>query len=765
MIIESLYIKSFGKLDNVTINLSDGVNILRGENEAGKSTVCSFIRFVFYGLAGRGAEEKQRYISWNSSSASGYAIVSSGGRRYRIEREAICTGDSEGKLSIRERSAVIDTELSTAVFRGQNAGEVFFGVPADVFESTVYVGQIGDSRIGGRPLAEAAENILFSASESVNAKKAIKKLDDARVYLLYKNKRGGKIAELEAKKAELSERLEKARAESGDIIFLEGTQRELSEKTEKSKKRLAECSKELDTFEKYSTRQVYLTRKEEAAKLREMEQSAEKNRLCEKHGGVPVYSDDYITSLEELSRRLETTTARYDAACSALDEANRKIIDMSEKIEVFRRLGSRGDKRDRIVDNINAGNKMSKTLKTVAVIMAVLTFIFAAICIISLVKAYSYATIFAVLACVSIIASIALFVISKSKHKIMLRDCSTFGCRSYEEFDELVKAAGRDEAVLTLITETKDKAEVNAKKAADELDATNSKIVSVLTQASFTIETSTRLSLSEALKICRKEKSEYEKLKIMLESQRQKVRELDDKLRSCDESYLREALTGTYDEEKMKTFDAKSAKRNYDFLQNSIGAMTEKLAQTEKELAVLNATVQRPTEISETLLAVEHELDVLREKFDAYVMAIDAIEAAGGKLREGISPKIAKSASAIMSKLSCGKYSEIGIDPDFAMTFTDGASTHTADYFSAGTSDIAYISLRIALMEVLFTKSKPPLIFDESFARTDDARLPAALKLISEGLEGCSSQSLIFTCHGREERAMAALGNYNLIRL
>ncbi len=765
MIIESLYIKSFGKLDNVTINLSDGVNILRGENESGKSTVCNFIRFVFYGLAGRGAEEKQRCISWNSSSAGGYAIVLSGGRRYRIEREAICTGEADGRLSVRERSAVIDTELSTAVFRGQNAGEVFFGVPADVFESTVYVGQIGDSRVGGRPLAEAAENILFSASESVNAKKAIKKLDDARVYLLYKNRRGGKIAELEAKKAELSERLEKAQAESGDIIFLEGTQRELTEKTEKSKKRLAECSKELDTYEKYSTRQVYLTRKEEAVKLREMEQSAEKSRLCEKHGGIPVYSDEYITSLEELSRRLETATARYDAACSALDEANRKIIDMSEKIEVFRRLGSKGDKRDRIVDNINSNHSVSATLKTVAVIMAVLTLIFAAVCVFSLVKAYSYATIFAVLACVSIIASIALFVVSKSKHKRMLCDCSTFGCGSYEEFDELVKAAGRDEAVLTLITETKDKAEVNAKKAADELDATNSKIVSVLTQASFAMETSTRLSLSEALKICRREKSEYEKLKIMLESQRQKVRELDDKLRSCDESYLREALTGTYDEEKMKAFDVKSAKRNYDFLQNSIGAMTEKLAQTEKQLAVLNATVQRPTEISEALLAVEHELDVLREKFDAYVMAIDAIEAAGGKLREGISPKIAKSASAIMSKLSCGKYSEIGIDPDFAMTFTDGASTHTADCFSAGTSDMAYISLRLALMEVLFTKSKPPLIFDESFARTDDTRLSAALTLISEGLEGCSSQSLIFTCHGREERAMASVGNYNLIRL
>lgn len=47
MIIESIYIKNFGKLADMKINLSDGVNILRGENESGKSTLCAFIRFVF----------------------------------------------------------------------------------------------------------------------------------------------------------------------------------------------------------------------------------------------------------------------------------------------------------------------------------------------------------------------------------------------------------------------------------------------------------------------------------------------------------------------------------------------------------------------------------------------------------------------------------------------------------------------------------------------------------------------------------------------
>lgn len=148
----------------------------------------------------------------------------------------------------------------------------------------------------------------------------------------------------------------------------------------------------------------------------------------------------------------------------------------------------------------------------------------------------------------------------------------------------------------------------------------------MLTEACFTIESSTRFSLSNAIKICRDEKSELEKLGIMLEGQREKVSELENKLRSYDEAYLRDALTSVYDEEKMKSFDEKAAKRNYDFLSKSIDAMTEKLTETEKELAVLNATVKRPTEISEALISTEHELRELTEKSNAYMLAIEAIE-------------------------------------------------------------------------------------------------------------------------------------------
>lgn len=766
MIIETLYIRSFGKLDDLKIDLLGGINIIRGENEAGKSTVCNFIKFIFYGLSGR-AEEKLRYISWKTSSAGGYAVVNEGGVRYRIEREVICNTGSDGKPLYRERSTVTDVETNTAVARGQNAGEMFFGVPAEVFESTVYIGQLGDNRVGGRTLAEATENILFSASESVNAKKALKKLDDARVFLMYKNKRGGKLFELQAQKDALTERLEEAQTASGEIINLEGTKRTLGEKLEASKKRLADCSAELELYEKYSAKALWGKRREEEKKRREIEALSEKNRRAENYGGVPVYEDKYINMLEELSRRMDTAAARHDAAQTAFEAASRKVADMSEKIDVFRRLGKKSDERDKRVSKIRTNHDISKKLGLYGLLLAVAAIVFG-LCGAAgfFFEFFPSAVCFVLFGLLGICGAGAVIttVLRDPKIRSIKKDCSAFGCRSYDEFEELVAAAMRDEPMLSYITEEKTKASENEKAAADELDAANAKAVSKLTEARFTIEGSTRQSITEALRICRKEKSDFEKITMMLTEQTSKVAEIDDKLRSYDEAFLRDALSTEYDTEKMQNFDAKAERRDYDFLQNSIVAMTEKLSQTDKNLAVLLATNKRPAEISEELMSVSHQLDELTEKFNAYVLAIDSIEAASGKLREGVSPKIAKTASGIMAKLSMGKYDTIGVDSDFSVTFTDDASTHSADSLSAGTSDLAYISLRLALMDVLYTKAHPPLIFDESFSRTDDNRLTAALSLVREFCEN-NSQSLLFTCHRREEKMMSSLGGYSLVTL
>ena len=50
MKIRELRVKHFGKFQNARICLRDGINLVAGENESGKSTLHTFIRGMFFGL-------------------------------------------------------------------------------------------------------------------------------------------------------------------------------------------------------------------------------------------------------------------------------------------------------------------------------------------------------------------------------------------------------------------------------------------------------------------------------------------------------------------------------------------------------------------------------------------------------------------------------------------------------------------------------------------------------------------------------------------
>ncbi len=50
MILKELRLISFGKFQNKTICLEEGLNIIYGENESGKTTIHNFIDGMFYGF-------------------------------------------------------------------------------------------------------------------------------------------------------------------------------------------------------------------------------------------------------------------------------------------------------------------------------------------------------------------------------------------------------------------------------------------------------------------------------------------------------------------------------------------------------------------------------------------------------------------------------------------------------------------------------------------------------------------------------------------
>lgn len=87
-----LQIKGFGKFHDRTITFQDGLNVVYGKNEAGKSTIHTFIRGMLFGIQPqRGKASKNdlynKYEPWdNSNTYEGSLRLEQGGHIYRIER-------------------------------------------------------------------------------------------------------------------------------------------------------------------------------------------------------------------------------------------------------------------------------------------------------------------------------------------------------------------------------------------------------------------------------------------------------------------------------------------------------------------------------------------------------------------------------------------------------------------------------------------------------------------------------------------------------
>ena len=142
MKINKIRINSYGKLKEKEINLNNGINIIYGKNESGKSTLLKFIINSFYGISknkkGKEYSDFERYTPWVGNDFSG-----------KIEYEL----DNKNKYEIfrdfKKKNPKIFNENMEDISKGfnidKNKGNQFFyeqtNVDEDLFLSTLVVGQ------------------------------------------------------------------------------------------------------------------------------------------------------------------------------------------------------------------------------------------------------------------------------------------------------------------------------------------------------------------------------------------------------------------------------------------------------------------------------------------------------------------------------------------------------------------------------------------------------------------------------------------------
>ena len=85
---------TFGKLRRSSLELGDGLNIIYGDNETGKSTWCGFIRAMLYGINTREQSkigfiaDKEKYRPYSGESMHGRMEVEWQNKQLTIERTA-----------------------------------------------------------------------------------------------------------------------------------------------------------------------------------------------------------------------------------------------------------------------------------------------------------------------------------------------------------------------------------------------------------------------------------------------------------------------------------------------------------------------------------------------------------------------------------------------------------------------------------------------------------------------------------------------------
>lgn len=151
----------------------------------------------------------------------------------------------------------------------------------------------------------------------------------------------------------------------------------------------------------------------------------------------------------------------------------------------------------------------------------------------------------------------------------------------------------------------------------------------------------------------------------------------------------------------------------------------------------------------------------LKIELEAVITAMDTIKKLSLQIHDSFGSTLNRQVSRIAAELTQKKYQKIIINENLDMKAEDGEEFRALDRLSTGTMEQFFFALRLSASDLLYEKGLPVLL-DDCFAYYDDRRTAAALSYLAES----GRQVLVFTCHHREKEILEEKGiPYNYVNL
>lgn len=385
MKIKNIKVNAYGNIENKDINLEEGINIIHGANESGKSTLLNYIISIFYGISrnkdGKALSDYEKYKPWNSNEFSGrISYKLENGEKYEIFRDFNKKNPKIYNDKLEDISDRFETD--------KKDGSKFFieqmGIDKQMYLSTVVSTQeeVRLDEKNQNMLIQKIANLAGTGEDNVSYKKALIKLQEKIRDEIGTNKTSQKPINI----------IEKEIVEINNKIVETEKYRNRKYEIDAEKEQILSELKELEQ-QKQILQELQNSMKSEEETKNRLE-IREKNRK------------DNITKINELKNQKNTINAESERVQSAKNHLQDIIKGHKENIE---KLNSEIEKIANEKEETQEKEKPSISFIVITVVLAI-----ALICSIILIKNYIVSGILGV----AIIANIVFYVINKNKQKV-----------------------------------------------------------------------------------------------------------------------------------------------------------------------------------------------------------------------------------------------------------------------------------------------------------------------------------------------------------
>lgn len=229
---------SYGKLQDSTLWLDPGLNIVAAPNESGKSTWCSFIKNMLYGVDSAAREkggvkpDKTLYAPWSGAPMNGSMDIEYGDKLITLTRTGIASAP------MRDCTAVYTGTSQPVPNLPNAAGEMLCGIPREVFERTAFIGQGAVTVSAGPELEKRIAAIVQTGDEGASCTDAEERLRAAM--RRRRHNKSGALPEMEKQLDALRDRLREIENEKNRNEELKLAIKQAIEKRDALTKQVAE---------------------------------------------------------------------------------------------------------------------------------------------------------------------------------------------------------------------------------------------------------------------------------------------------------------------------------------------------------------------------------------------------------------------------------------------------------------------------------------------------------------------------------------------